>query len=198
MRRFIALAGLAIIACLHFTDGTAAQQAYPSRTVKFIIPFGAASASDITARLFADRLSARWGKPVVVENRPGGDGIVSVEAFVSAADDSWARDRRSRPAGLPTTSSQLRVLLAGLLHKPHRSLPQLLRILPRCWHNNHPLVASDQSPDRGRFTPVILLIHNLDVRIIDAATGELLRELTIDPDRDYQPTGKDRYARWRK
>jgi transposase InsO family protein len=47
-------------------------------------------------------------------------------------------------------------------------------------------------------TPVLLLVHNLDVRIIDAATGELLRELTIDPDRDYQPTGKDRYARWRK
>ena len=46
-------------------------------------------------------------------------------------------------------------------------------------------------------TPVILLIHDLDVRIIDAATGELLRELTIDTSRDYQPTGKDRYARWR-
>ncbi|WP_221740344.1 hypothetical protein [Mycolicibacter terrae] len=45
-------------------------------------------------------------------------------------------------------------------------------------------------------TPVLLLIHNLDVRIIDATTGELLRELTIDPTRDYQPTGKDRYARW--
>ena len=72
---------------MHFADGAIAQQAYPSRTVKFIMPFGAASASDITARLFADRLSARWGKPVVVENRPGGDGIVSVQAFVSAADD---------------------------------------------------------------------------------------------------------------
>ncbi|MGB3523993.1 MAG: IS481 family transposase [Mycobacterium sp.] len=46
-------------------------------------------------------------------------------------------------------------------------------------------------------TPVILLIHNLDVRIIDATTGELLRELTIDPTRDYQPTGKDRHAQWR-
>jgi tripartite-type tricarboxylate transporter receptor subunit TctC len=87
MRRFLALAGLTIAACLHFADGTAAQQVYPSRTVKFIMPFGAASASDITARLFADRLSARWGKPVVVENRPGGDGIVSIQAFVGANDD---------------------------------------------------------------------------------------------------------------
>src|SRR5579862_8439465 len=87
MRRFLALAGLAVAAGLYFAGGTMAQQAYPTRTVKFIIPYGAASASDITARLFADRLSARWGKPVVVENRPGGDGIVSVQAFVNAAED---------------------------------------------------------------------------------------------------------------
>jgi tripartite-type tricarboxylate transporter receptor subunit TctC len=87
MRRIVALTGLAIAACLHFADGTVAQQAYPTRTVRFILPYNPASASDITARLFADRLSARWGKPVVVENRPGGDGIVSIQTFVSAADD---------------------------------------------------------------------------------------------------------------
>jgi hypothetical protein len=38
--------------------------------------------------------------------------------------------------------------------------------------------------------PVLLLAQDLHVRIIDAATGELLRELTIDPTRDYQPTGR--------
>jgi tripartite-type tricarboxylate transporter receptor subunit TctC len=55
--------------------------------VRFILPFGAGSASDATARLFAERLSALWGKPVVVENRPGGDGLVSLDAFVDAHDD---------------------------------------------------------------------------------------------------------------
>ena len=55
--------------------------------MRFILPFGAGSASDTTARLFAERLSARWGKPVVVENRPGGDGLVSLDAFVGAHDD---------------------------------------------------------------------------------------------------------------
>jgi hypothetical protein len=39
-------------------------------------------------------------------------------------------------------------------------------------------------------TRVLMLVHDLDVRVINAATGELLRELTIDPDRDYQPTGR--------
>jgi tripartite-type tricarboxylate transporter receptor subunit TctC len=86
MRRLIALAAVVVAASLQL-GGALAQQAYPTRTVRFIMPYGAASASDITARLFADRLSARWGKPVVVENRPGGDGIVSIQAFVSAADD---------------------------------------------------------------------------------------------------------------
>ena len=43
----------------------AAAENYPAHTVRFILPFGAASATDITARLFADRLTARWGKPVV-------------------------------------------------------------------------------------------------------------------------------------
>src|SRR5215470_2577001 len=64
-----------------------AQQTYPTRTVRLILPFGAASATDITARLLADRLSTRWGKPVVVENRPGGDGLVALNAFVGARDD---------------------------------------------------------------------------------------------------------------
>lgn len=64
-----------------------AQQAYPTHTVRLILPFGPASATDITARLLADRLTARWGKPVVVENRPGGDGLVSLKAFVDANDD---------------------------------------------------------------------------------------------------------------
>jgi Integrase core domain len=39
-------------------------------------------------------------------------------------------------------------------------------------------------------THVLLLVQDLDIRVIDAATGELLRELTLDPTRDYQPTGK--------
>ncbi|HTP93763.1 MAG TPA: tripartite tricarboxylate transporter substrate-binding protein, partial [Xanthobacteraceae bacterium] len=66
---------------------SAAEQGYPTHTVRFIVPFNPGSATDITARLFADRLSTRWGKPVVVENRPGGDGIVSIQAFITANDN---------------------------------------------------------------------------------------------------------------
>jgi tripartite-type tricarboxylate transporter receptor subunit TctC len=62
-------------------------QSYPQRPVRFILNFGPGSGVDITARLLADRLSARWGKPVVVENRAGGDGLVAINSFTSAADD---------------------------------------------------------------------------------------------------------------
>ena len=65
----------------------ASAQAYPQRSVKFILPFGPAAGVDITARLLGEKLAARWGRPVVIENRPGGDGLVAISAFTSANDD---------------------------------------------------------------------------------------------------------------
>ena len=49
--------------------------------MRFIVPLGPGSGVDIRARLIADKLSQKWGKPVVVENRPGGDAIVAITAF---------------------------------------------------------------------------------------------------------------------
>jgi tripartite-type tricarboxylate transporter receptor subunit TctC len=69
------------------TAQTSTAQTWPQRTVKFIVTLGAGSGVDIGTRLIADRLSSRWGQPVVVENRPGGDGLVAISAFVGAADD---------------------------------------------------------------------------------------------------------------
>ncbi|MGA7307811.1 MAG: tripartite tricarboxylate transporter substrate binding protein [Pseudolabrys sp.] len=65
----------------------AAADAWPNRPVRFIVTLGPGSGVDIGARLFADKLSARWGQPVVVENRPGGDGMVAITSFLSAHDD---------------------------------------------------------------------------------------------------------------
>lgn len=62
-------------------------QSWPQRPVRFIVTLGPGSGVDIGARLLADRLPARWGKPVVIENRPGADGLVAIQAFVNAADD---------------------------------------------------------------------------------------------------------------
>ena len=84
---FASAAGLAAIAAPRLLVPASAQQAWPTRPVKFILTLGPGSGTDIGARLFADRLSQRWGQPVVVENRPGGDGIVAINAVVGAHDD---------------------------------------------------------------------------------------------------------------
>jgi tripartite-type tricarboxylate transporter receptor subunit TctC len=86
MARLVLLAVLVLFGHAPFAV-VASAQTYPTRTVRFIIPFGPASGTDITARLLADKLTARWGKPVVVENRPGGDDLVSINAFTCANED---------------------------------------------------------------------------------------------------------------
>ena len=55
--------------------------------MKFLVTLGPGSGIDIGTRLLADRLSKRWGQPVVVENRPGGDGLVAISAMIAAQDD---------------------------------------------------------------------------------------------------------------
>ena len=86
LRDLFALA-LAVIAISAGSVMAAAETKWPTRPVRFILTLGAGSGSDIGARLLADRLSQRWGQPVIVENRPGGDAIVAINAFVTAHDD---------------------------------------------------------------------------------------------------------------
>lgn len=77
-----------IFAFLQILSGPCtAADAWPNRPVRFIVTLGPASGVDIGARLFADKLSALWGQPVVVENRPGGDGMLAITSFLSARDD---------------------------------------------------------------------------------------------------------------
>src|SRR6185295_2769037 len=82
------LAAATVITLLALAAALPAQaQSWPTRTVKFIVPFGPGAGADIGARLFAEKLTAKWGQPVVIENKPGGDSIVAITAFLSANDD---------------------------------------------------------------------------------------------------------------
>src|SRR5690348_3150129 len=60
---------------------------WPQRSVRIIVPLGPGAGVDIGARLLGDRMATRWGQPVVIENRPGGDGVIAITAFTSAHDD---------------------------------------------------------------------------------------------------------------
>jgi tripartite-type tricarboxylate transporter receptor subunit TctC len=70
--------------------GPAFGQAYPSQTVRFIIPAGAGGYPDTVARLVAKRLQERIGQSVVVENKAGGNGAVSVAALMSSPPDGYS------------------------------------------------------------------------------------------------------------
>jgi tripartite-type tricarboxylate transporter receptor subunit TctC len=82
---------LALLAAPAFIAGRARAQTsaqnWPQRPVKFIIPFGPGAGADIGARLIQEKLAARWGKPVVIDNRPGGDSIIAIQAVLSANED---------------------------------------------------------------------------------------------------------------
>jgi tripartite-type tricarboxylate transporter receptor subunit TctC len=85
MRKF---AWLAIVAsALALVAAPSLAQTWPQRPVKFIVSLGPGSGADITARLLADRLAKRWGHPVVVENRPGANGVIAINALLAARDD---------------------------------------------------------------------------------------------------------------
>src|SRR4029453_4799815 len=62
-------------------------QTWPQRPVKFLVTLGPGSGIDIGTGLPAGPLRTRWGQPVVVENRPGGDGLVAIGAMIAAHDD---------------------------------------------------------------------------------------------------------------
>jgi tripartite-type tricarboxylate transporter receptor subunit TctC len=68
--------------------------------VRLIVPVGPGTAIDFAARLFAEKLSERWGKSVVVENRPGGDGITGVAAFAGMNDDHTLLFAHSAPVAV--------------------------------------------------------------------------------------------------
>jgi len=64
-------------------------QSYPSRPIRFIVPFTPGVAADTWARLMAPQISQRWGVPVVVDNRSGAAGIVGIEAAANANPDGY-------------------------------------------------------------------------------------------------------------
>ena len=78
----VSLAGLAMAA-------PAAAQTYPAKAVKLIVPFPPGGPTDVMGRIFADKLSAMWNQPVVVENRGGAGGNIGSELTAKAPPDGY-------------------------------------------------------------------------------------------------------------
>lgn len=78
----------ALLAPLLFSQA-AAQDRYPSRPVTLIVPYAAGGSIDLIARFVAEGLSARFGQAVVVENKPGGNGVIGIREVVKAKPDGY-------------------------------------------------------------------------------------------------------------
>ena len=86
---FAAVAGVLFLAVLVSSQSAIAQPAYPTKPIRFIVPFPPGGSTDPMARLAASKLSERWGQSVVVDNRPGGNTIIGTEAVAKAPRDGY-------------------------------------------------------------------------------------------------------------
>ena len=89
IRRAAAAVAAAAIASAAIHAPVFAQDNWPSKTVTVIVPFGAGGNTDVLARIYAERLSARLGQQFVIENRAGAGGTVGIASMTKAAPDGY-------------------------------------------------------------------------------------------------------------
>jgi tripartite-type tricarboxylate transporter receptor subunit TctC len=82
MRHALLLIGMFVAACV-------TAQEYPARPVRIIVPFPAGGTADVMPRIFAEKLSVKWGQPFTVENRAGAAGNIGAEAVYKADPDGY-------------------------------------------------------------------------------------------------------------
>jgi tripartite-type tricarboxylate transporter receptor subunit TctC len=70
----------------------AAQQAYPSKPIRFIVPYPAGGPASALARLVGQKMTESWGQPVIVDHRPGGNTVIGSEALAKSAPDGTPAD----------------------------------------------------------------------------------------------------------
>src|SRR5664279_3242980 len=78
----------ALLAALSITCATA-QDVYPAKPIRLIVPFAPGGGTDVVARVIAQKLSESFGKQVIVDNRAGGGGTIGVETAVRAVPDGY-------------------------------------------------------------------------------------------------------------
>lgn len=89
MKRLLSIcaASLAVIGLM--STGSSAQDTYPTRAIKIIVPYAPGGQGDITARLIGDNLTPAIGQPVTVENRAGANGVIGIDALARSTPDGY-------------------------------------------------------------------------------------------------------------
>lgn len=102
--------------------GFATAQTYPSRPVKFVVPYPPGGPVDAFARGFAEKLSSMWGQPVLIESRPGANEIIAADAVAKATPDGYTLLFSADPS-----LTQNQFLFAKLPYDPEKDLVPISR-----------------------------------------------------------------------
>src|SRR5262245_2479949 len=94
-----------------------ASAAYPSRPIRLIVPFPPGGPADLIARIVGQKMSERWGQPVVVENRPGGNTAIGAQMVAKSAPDG-----HTLLVGMDTTMVMNPILSASLPYDAAKDL----------------------------------------------------------------------------
>ncbi|MFS2033019.1 Bug family tripartite tricarboxylate transporter substrate binding protein [Polaromonas sp. CT11-55] len=89
LRRSLLLASPLLLAGMLLPQLAGAQGAYPNHAIKFVVPYAAGGLPDTVARIYAQRLGDKLGQAVVVDNRPGANGVVAAQALATAPKDGY-------------------------------------------------------------------------------------------------------------
>jgi tripartite-type tricarboxylate transporter receptor subunit TctC len=87
--RFAALVLLSALAAANSVSATLAQEGYPNRAIRIVVPFPAGGPSDVLARIIGERMSADFGQGVVIDNRPGANTVIGAQLVQKAAPDGY-------------------------------------------------------------------------------------------------------------
>ena len=139
-RALSAVVGFTVATGIAFAQGT-----YPDKPVRIIVPLSAGTGMDTVTRQLAEKLTAKWGQSVVIDNRPGAAGITAIQALKQAPADgytllvgesgmiavtplvlkSWPFDSAAEFAGITTTFKTYYMLVGGG-QSPYDSYPKLI------------------------------------------------------------------------
>lgn len=120
VRRFAAFAVIFILSMIPAPSSNEAfaQDGYPTKPVKFLVPYPAGGTNDVLARIVGDKLQTKWSQPVIIENRSGGSGNVGAALVAQAEPDGYTLLVSATP---PLATNQS--LYKQLSYKPEEFVP---------------------------------------------------------------------------
>jgi len=89
LKPILTIIAIACLAVITATSKATPTNGFPSKPIRFVLPFGPGSGTDTSARYYAQKISELAGVPVIVENRPGGNGFIAVKSVLDAPADGY-------------------------------------------------------------------------------------------------------------